>query len=167
MSQEFEYTIVFDCKPEVVLNMLTSEGFLKKRVEAIESGKYRINVSDESAQIRISGDINARDFFPEWMQKAVGVVFELEEIQTWPKTLNQQGSGSGSIDLNITGKPASVACHAEISSVGSGSQIAFQGTVDVPVKVIGGKIEKYLVGHVASAFRVIEEIGNEWLADFC
>ena len=166
MSTQFEHTIVFDCNPEVILDMLTSETFLNKRVEEIDNGTYEINVSDERTQIRISGDINVRDFFPDWMQKAVGAVFELEEIQSWPKSLTQQGSGTGSINLSVTGKPASVACQAGIFSVGTGSNIVIKGTVDITVPMIGGKMEKFLASHVASAFGVIEEIGNEWLADF-
>lgn len=75
------------------------------------------------------------------------------------------GRVGGEVSVAVTGAPGSGHGTAVLAPNGDGSALSLSATVEFNVPLLGGKIERYLVGELAEGLAAIQRFTTTWIEE--
>lgn len=161
----FEATITYAADAATVAAMLADPAYVERKVAA--SGPV-------SSSVDVTGDL-ATGFtvttqralpttgMPPAVQNLIGATIELRLVERWGPA-SSDGSRTGSVVLDVVGKPARAQGSTALTPSGSTSVLTYSGQVEARIPLIGGRIEQQAVAQVQSVLEVERAVGADWLA---
>lgn len=133
---------------ETVFELLTDPDFLVERSIAIGelSADCEIEDDGETTTIKMTREVE-RDDLPKFIAKLFSTVQTLELTEQW------QSSGDdkvGSFLLNVVGQPVTIMAKLKLTTTSDGCEYAVEHSAKAKIPLIGGKIEKFIIGQTAT-----------------
>jgi hypothetical protein len=154
----------YDRSVDDVLALITDPDFLKRRAEAVGEKNVVVRVDRDGARMTIRLERDVESSLPGFMKKLFNPTNHLVDSQTWDtagqvKTSDWSVEVSGQKRVQIRGRLSL----APASSGGCDYIEAF--TVSVAIPLVGGRIEKYVLGETESSIRqqfdfTVKELGS-------
>ena len=136
----------FDHDAETVFKVLTDPGFLVERNLAIGEISAEYDKEEEGEEITLLAVRKVRRALPGVLAKVFDPVNIMDMTETW----YADGDGwSGDWSLGVRGQPVTVTGHFELVPSGSGCQYSVSHKAKAKIPLLGGKIEKYILGQTS------------------
>jgi len=119
-----------------------------------------ITPDGDGATIRVDRVMPPR--VPDFARKFVGDSIAITQTERW-RGADEQGARRVDVRLTIKGQPATMVATGTVEARGAGSVEILEGEVKVAVPFLGRKIEPEIVRVIASALRVEQRVGLEWV----
>lgn len=146
VAMKFNTELKYPQPVAVVLKMFTDPRYFERKYQALEVADFAItrHVEGDNFSIeyrfRAAGDTRVPDF----AKKLVGDAIRVRQVDAW-----QVSKRVGTIDIDISGAPASVRADMQIAAAGAkASVLTLQWQVRCGIPLIGGKVEKLIAEDV-------------------
>jgi hypothetical protein len=99
---------------------------------------------------------------PAAVRTLAGGSVTVDRRETW------RAAGSeylGEVGISIPGVPGELGGTQRIVELDSGSELAAEGTINIPVPVLGGKIEDSVLGYITELLDAEYEFTRDWLGE--
>jgi hypothetical protein len=142
----------FDQGAEALLALVTDPDYLRRRAEASGEKNIAVQVDRQGSriQIRIARDIERN--LPGFMKKLFSATSHLIDLQNWDisgptKTSDWTVQIEGQKRVELRGRQSLA------PSAGGGCDYIEAFTASVNIPLVGGRVEKYIVGETEAAIR--------------
>lgn len=143
MSLEF----TFDQDVNTVFNLITDPDFIVERCVALGEVEADCDVEDyEDKTVVTIRRVVSRDL-PAFLAKLFDTQQTLKMVETW----NKDGENwQGEYRVDVEGQPVTVTAKFSLEAKGSGSLYRIQHKAKANIPLIGGKVEKFILGNTES-----------------
>ena len=136
----------FDHDAETVFKLLTDPDFLTERNLAIGEISAEYEKEEDGEEITLIAVRKVRRALPGVLAKVFDPVNIMDMTETW----YADGDGwSGDWSLEVRGQPVTVTGHFELVPSGSGCHYSVSHKAKAKIPLLGGKIEKYILGQTS------------------
>lgn len=157
-AMRLHHELAYDAPPDVVRAMLTDPLFWDRVADATGALSSTATVDVEATTTRVVVDQEQRVVgVPSFAKKFVGDSTRAITTQVW------QGDAASYV-VETPGKPTSLSGTATIAENGTGSTLTYDIEVRASVPLIGGKLERLVVGLTTEGFEKEQTVGAAWLA---
>ena len=164
MSRRFEHTATYPCSPEAVHAAFTDRGYWEQRVARVggPGAQLRgVDVHDGAVDVALTQQI-AREHLPSVVSKIASGDLVIDREEHWGplsgSTASARTSGA------VKGTPARISATVELSGDDTSTTVRTTGKADVPVPLVGGKIEQAVCDNVVRLLEVEQRFTADWLA---
>ena len=147
----------FPAPPSDVFAMLTDEAFL--RHAATEMGSPDARVAASASRTAVEATIES----PAEVRAFVGPTLRILLDVDWGAA-EPDGGRAGTFSMTVPGTPVTVAGRTRLAPTASGSELVYDGDLEVKVPLIGGRIEKEAAPAILEALDAQARVGRAWLA---
>jgi uncharacterized Zn-binding protein involved in type VI secretion len=112
--------------------------------------------------VRIQVDRVMPPDVPDFIKKFLGATIQVRQVEEWGPT-NSSGGRTANVKVTIKGQPASMVGKASLQPTEDGSTEIVEGDVKVNVPFLGKKIESEIASVIASALKIEQRVGLEWI----
>lgn len=163
--KKFSDTIELTHKADAVLQTATNPSYLKQRYSKVD---HLITfdlepVQDDEAgfECLIRREFGIGDGVPRVIRKIVGESLVLEQQHQWDR---QGPPYTGSLHIEAAGFPGEISAGLLLQDRGdSGSLIEVDGNISAGIPIVGGQIEKFLMGHVQKVIKDSFQSLNDYI----
>jgi Protein of unknown function (DUF2505) len=153
----------FDRSVEEVYALLTDPEFLKRRAESAGEKNAAVRVDSDGGRMTIRLERDVERNLPGFMKKFFHPTSHLVDVQTWDAAGEVKNSDwtvevSGQRRVQIRGR-LSLA-----PATGGGCDYTETFSVTVAIPLVGGRIEKYVLGETESSIRQQLDFAGKELA---
>lgn len=156
--------IDYAAAPSKVFEMLSDEGFQRRKCEATGALSYTVSVAPRGDHVVI---VTTRSMptasFPDFVRSFVGATLDITETDDWGPA-SADGSRRGTIAVQVAGAPLTV--NGTLALVAQGSATVEQIDCDMraAVPLLGGKIERAAAPAIETGIAVEHRTGQAWLS---
>lgn len=154
MARPIEHDASFPHPPDVVVGALTDDAFLNARLAEL-GGKDAALVSHDGDRIVLRQGVPV-EFLPSVVRRFTGDDLVLDRTENWHGT-------SADVQVDVRGLPGSITGTQEVVPDGEGSRLTVRARTEVPVPMVGGKIEGVVAEQVSELLRWETEFLTRWL----
>ena len=161
--QSFEHRTTLPAPTADVIAAITTREYLLFRYEDPELHHLHIEISqnDEEGFACTVSRSGSTDKLPGFVRKVAGEHLTLIQDQSWN---GRQAPVDGHLHIHLEGLPGHVHVDLKLDDVGNGqSEMQAHGQVVAKIPLLGGRIEKMLVGRAEEAFAKSAEAISEYL----
>lgn len=144
MSLSYE----FDCDVETVMGLLTDPQYLVDRNLALGELEADCDVDEEGDALVINVRRKVVRELPGFLAKMFDPEQVMQMTETWQP--DDEGGWAGNYTMEFEGKPVSIAADFELYATDTGCCYSIQHRAKAKIPLIGGKVEKYIMGQTAS-----------------
>jgi hypothetical protein len=112
--------------------------------------------------VRIQVDRVMPPDVPDFIKKFLGDTIQVRQVEEWSPA-NSSGGRTANVKVTIKGQPASMVGSATLRPTADGSTELVEGDVKVNVPFLGKKIEPEIARVIASALKIEQRVGLEWI----
>jgi uncharacterized Zn-binding protein involved in type VI secretion len=112
--------------------------------------------------VRIQVDRVMPSDVPDFIKKFLGETIQVRQVEEWGPA-NAGGGRTANVKVTIKGQPASMVGKASLQPTADGSMEIVEGDVKVTVPFLGKKIEPEIAKAIASALKIEQRVGLEWI----
>ena len=154
----FEHENRYAADRDAVVAMLTDQEYRSRLRSRTRAAAHDVRVDGEGAHVVVEVEQELRTHgIPSFAAKVVGDTVRLVQREEWT-------GHQATFELSIPGKPGHLRGTIEVVPDGDGSVERVAGEAKAHVPLVGGKIEKMLVGMITQSLEREESIGARWLA---
>jgi hypothetical protein len=164
MAMKFTNTLKYPQPVDVVMKMFTDPAYFAAKYKALEVSDYAVtkHVAGDDFSFKYRFRASGETQVPEFAKKLVGDAIRVTQVDAWkvPQRV-------GTIDIEITGAPASV--HADMKLEAAGAKacvLKLDWQVKCGIPLLGGKIEKIIAEDVQRRTAADEKISVKLLAAY-
>ncbi len=164
MGRKFEFTEDFDVTLQQAHAALTDDGLWEKRKQ--DAGdRAEVSVTrraDGGIEVTMSENVGAQ-VLPGVVQKVVRGGLTITRKDTWGPLENDRAGGT--LEGGSTGLPSKVSGVFVLAPHGEGTRLTLNGTAEVKVPLVGGKIEGLIVEMVGKLVHTESKQARQYLAE--
>ncbi|GAA4850189.1 DUF2505 domain-containing protein [Actinomycetospora corticicola] len=154
MARPIEHDASFPHPPDVVVGALTDDAFLNARLAEL-GGKDAALVSHDGDRIVLRQGVPV-EFLPSVVRRFTGDDLVLDRTENWHGT-------TADVQVDVRGLPGSITGTQEVVPDGEGSRLTVRARTEVPVPMVGGKIEGVVAEQVSELLRWEADFLRRWL----
>jgi Protein of unknown function (DUF2505) len=165
MPRMFELSIDSPVRVEEILAAFGDEEYWQARLAAFDSGTARLASLSVDADAVVSVDLTVSllaNRLPKLITTLAGGDLAMTRTETWYPT--GDGHAHGEIEVAVPGAPVSAIGEVVLAHVARGSRLKFSTTVQVKVPLVGGQIEDFIIGRLASEIGTVQGFTDRWIA---
>ena len=165
MARRIEHRSRFTRDAAAVHAALVDPGYLKARL-AVLGGKDAELLDHRQAgdqvEYRLKHGVEAHDL-PSAVRVLLGGDLTIDRAETW----RPAGSGyAGTVKVTIPGMPGELAARMTLGDLApEGSEWVIDGSVRIPIPLVGGKAEESVSGQILKLLDAEHEFTQKWLAE--
>jgi hypothetical protein len=99
---------------------------------------------------------------PDFIKRFLGETIQVRQVEEWGAP-DSAGARHANVKVTIKGQPASMVGTAVLTPTADGSTEILEGEVKVNVPFLGRKIESEIAKVIASALKIEQRVGLEWI----
>ena len=164
MSQKFSNVDRYEATPAQMIAMMSDPDYVQAKYEALGDLEFEVleqEASDDALTLKVDRTMEAN--LPNVAKKVLGEKSRLVQTENW----NTSGdTKTASVSIEAPGKPVAITGDFKIEPVGDGQcdyTASFEVKASVPL--VGGKIEKIVVGETKDSLVKEEAFNSKWLAE--
>ncbi len=100
---------------------------------------------------------------PGPVAKWIAGELKLEHSETWSP--NGNGQVSGQVRVLVSGGLGTCFAKTSLTPAGAGSQLSFNGRVEVKIPLVGGGLEKTIGANLAESIPAVLQFTTQWISD--
>jgi hypothetical protein len=165
VARSFDVTTSNNSTVAEVMSVFQSRSYWLARLAAYGGDSMTLEdliVGGDGTVEVISSQDMRRGALPAAIAKAVPGNFVLHRNEIWRPA--DGGRVRGDINVKASGVRGSVVGDAEVTPLPGGSAMRFTGTVEVPVPILGGQIEKFIATSIVKEIPGVGRFTDEWIA---
>lgn len=168
MPRPIRYRSTSENPAERVFEALVRRDYLEKRTAEL-GGKGAALLRHESdpaepptehAEFTVRQGVDRRAL-PSVIQKVISGDLVIERTEIWRRTA--PGSYDGVFSATVPGAPTKIGGTLRLADIASGSELVLDGSAQVSVPLIGGKIETVIAEHVVKLVERETRFTLDWL----
>lgn len=164
MARSFDVTTSNNSSVAEVMSVFQSRSYWIARLHAYVGDSMTLDeliVGDDGTVEVVSTQDMRHGALPAGIAKALPGNFALHRNEVWRLT---GGGARGEINVKASGVRGTVVGGAEVTPLPGGSAMRFTGTVEVPVPILGGQIEKYIAAEIVKEIPGVGRFTDDWIA---
>lgn len=103
------------------------------------------------------------EVLPGFLAKVIPADLRVARIETWHPAVDDRVLGE--VLIQASGVPGSGEGTAVVTPEGAGARMTLSGTLQVPIPLLGGRIEKYISEQIAAQIPDVQVFTSQWIAD--
>lgn len=164
MSQKFSNKDRYSATPDQMIAMMSDPEYIKAKYEAL--GDLSFDVLEQSAEgdsLKIKVDRTMKANLPNVAKKVLGETSQMIQTENWS---TGGATKTATMEMEAPGKPIKIHSTLEIAPVGD-SECDYTANFEIKASIplVGGKIEKIIVGETKDSLVKEEAFNSKWLAD--
>jgi hypothetical protein len=164
MAHRIDHHGRFVSDAAAVYAVLCSQEFLRARLAALGGEQSSLECYDQSG-----GEVRHHsrhgipaEVLPPAVRTLSGGSLTVDRRESWRVA---GGEYLGEVGISIPGVPGELGGTQRIVHLEPGSDLVAQGTISVPVPVLGGKIEESVLGYITELLDAEYEFTRDWLGE--
>lgn len=163
MSRRFEHTATYPCSPAQLLAAYGDRAYWDARVAEVggPGAELRsLDAGDRGTDVALTQKI-AAEHLPGVVQKLAKGDLTISREEHWSALSGGRASArtSGAVD----GTPARIKADVELTGDDASATVRTTGTAEVPVPLVGGKIEQAICDNLTQLLAVEQRFTTDWL----
>jgi uncharacterized protein DUF2505 len=147
-----------------VYTTLVDEAYLKQRLAVLGGQNPELvehTVDSGGATIRLRHGV-AAESLPQAVRVLLGGDLRIDRAETW--RADPAGGYSGTVAVTIPSMPGQLGGTQRLRDTGDqGSELIVDGSVEIPIPFVGGRIEETVAGQIGSLLDSEHTFTEEWL----
>ena len=160
MSSKLYIEQRFSCSPATLVGLLADDSFDEKLMAYLEIKREVLDASEEGGVIRRKLRLTPPTSLPGFMKKLVKSGAYIEN-RSWD---TERAECGWTIDMS-SAKVGVSGVVTVVSDGASGSKRVNDGTVDIRIPLVGGKVEKFIIKQTEDSFAKAAEFISSYIAD--
>lgn len=163
MATKLQHSIDFPCPPADFAAAVASEQYwndLVANVAADVSELGSFSATGDEVRVVLQQRVPEKNL-PSVITKIRGGDLEIERTVVWSSADGEIRTGTFTADVN--GAPAKVKGTQTLVATATGAQVIFEGSVEVSIPFIGGKIEKQISKEVQALIDAERDYTITWI----
>lgn len=163
MATKLQHSIDFSCPPADFAAAVTSEQYwndLVANVAADVSELESFKVTDDEVIVVLQQRV-PEDKLPSIVTKVRPGDLHIARTVVW--SITDGAISTGTFAAVVEGAPAKVNGTQNLTATPSGSTVTFEGSADVAIPFVGGKVEKAIIENVTELMGAERDYTIEWL----
>ncbi|MGH3423600.1 MAG: DUF2505 domain-containing protein [Nocardioidaceae bacterium] len=138
--------------PQQVFELICDEGFRDDVCEKVHAVSHDVTVErdGDTAKVTITRVMPAD--VPDFIKKITGETVEVVQTEKWARP-DADGSRTGTVEVRITGQPASMTGKTAVRAATGGATLSVDGDVTVKIPLLGKRFEPELANAIIAALR--------------
>jgi len=117
----------------------------------------------DQVEIHLKHGVEGRDL-PSAVRTLLGGDLTIDRVETWRP--NGSGSYDGTVKVTIPGMPGELTGRMTLADrTPEGSERTIDGSVRIPIPLVGGKVEESVSGQISKLLDAETEFTQKWLAE--
>lgn len=151
--QKFSNSIDIPASARDVVNLITTEDYLRFRYENDQVKNFSLTIDNDSSDAfsySLIREIDVAGKVPKMARKIVGDSMSVTQRQQWDR-----GSEPfpGTMKVEAQGLPGSITATTQVVATSDdSSRLIVNGEVNVTIPLVGGQLEKLLVSRIEESF---------------
>ena len=133
---------------DTLFNEITSEPYIHDRCKWI-GDRAEVKISDTANGRSVFLDRYVTKNYPKAFKKLFPAEQHMEHNESWERDGNDW---KGSYRVDVDGAPVVVESEFTLKKAGTGCDLAIWHTITAKIPVLGGRIEKYILGETRAQF---------------
>lgn len=162
MARRIEHRTRFDRDPKTVHTALVDPEYLRARLAVLGGQGASLGGHTESGgtvTYRLRHGVAARDL-PPAVRTLLGGDLKIDRTETW----RPDGDGyAGTVAVTIPGVPGDLSATMRLVPVDGGSEHTVDGSVRVPIPLVGGKVEESIAEQLGRLLDAEGRFTRDWL----
>jgi len=163
MATKLQHSIDFPCPPADFAAAVTSEQYWKDLVANVAADVSELEsfkVTDDEVTVVLQQRV-PEDKLPSIVTKVRPGDLHIARTVNW--SLSGGTISSGTFAAVVEGAPAKVHGTQTLAATASGSTVTFDGTADVAIPFVGGKVEKAIIENITELISAEHDYTIEWI----
>ncbi len=163
MAQTISHRAGWDADAESVYRVLVDGDYLQARLAELggkDPALVERTVDDSGARLKLRHSV-AVEFLPGVIKRFTGGDLVLDRVETWTP---EDGGYRGTFEVTVRGLPGKLTGKQSLHDVEGGSQSSVDGSAEVPVPFVAGKIESIVNEQVGGLLDAEDEFTRRWMA---
>jgi hypothetical protein len=147
-----------------ILAAFADEDYWQARLTAFDSGTATLDAltADPDGSVKAALTVSLfANRLPKVVTALVPGDFEMARTERWYPV--SDGQVRGTIDVSVPGAPVSAVGTVSLVPVGAGARLDFTTTVRVNIPLVGGQVEKFIVGRLGDEISAVQRFTNNWI----
>ncbi|WP_137873657.1 DUF2505 domain-containing protein [Rhodococcus sp. Q] len=164
MARRIPHSVSYPQSVTDVHAALTDERYWRDRIAEVGGDNARldrIEVGDGTVSVEMTQSIPA-EHLPAVVTKIRPGDLEIVRTEAWQELDGERATGT--VTARVTGLPGELTGTVTLSPAGTGSTVALDGEVRVPLPLIGGKVEAVIADRIAEIFEHEDAFTSGWLS---
>jgi hypothetical protein len=165
VAQTISHRAGWDADADSVYRVLVDEEYLQARLRELggkDPALTEHSVDDSGARLKLRHSIDV-EFLPGVIKRFTGGDLVLDRVETW--TPESDGGYRGTFEVTVRGLPGKLTGRQSLHDVEGGSESTVEGSAEVPVPFVAGKIEAIVNEQVGGLLDAEDEFTRRWLAE--
>jgi hypothetical protein len=165
VAQTISHRAGWDADADAVYRVLVDEEYLQARLRELggkDPALTEHSVDDSGARLALRHSV-AVEFLPSVIRKFTGGDLVLDRVETW--TPESGGGYRGTFEVTVRGLPGKLTGRQALHDVEGGSESSVEGSAEVPVPFVAGKIESVVNEQVGALLDAEDEFTRRWMAE--
>ena len=166
VAQTISHRAGWDADAESVYRVLVDADHLEARLRELggkDPALIERTVDDSGARLELRHSV-AVEFLPSVMRKFTGGDLVLDRVETWTLAGPRPGY-RGTFEVTVRGLPGKLTGRQSLHDVEGGSESSVDGSAEVPVPFVAGKIESIVNEQVGALLDAEDEFTRRWMAE--
>lgn len=144
--------------PERIREVLTDRDYLRDKLRAVGGPGAELvsRQEDERGVTIVLHQAVPGDALPSFLRSVVTDDLMIRRTETWTRS-------GGSVHAVVDGVPGTITVAIRIVPDPAGSVLGAQLTAEVPLPLVGGKVEKMIIDNVAKLMAAEHQFTLDWL----
>lgn len=165
VAQTISHRAGWDADADTVYRVLVDADQLEARLQALggkDPALVARSVDDAGARLRLRHSV-AVEFLPSVIRRFTGGDLVLDRVETW--TPAPGGGYQGTFEVTVRGLPGKLTGTQTLYDVEGGSRSTIDGSAEVPVPFVAGRIESIVNEQVNGLLDGEDEFTRRWLSE--
>lgn len=163
MAKHIEHSWTLPADPAAVFAMLTDESFQRAAGDAAAAVTVSATVAEEGPDTVLhTVRTMSTEGVPSAFKSMIGDRLEIVIEQRWGAAASD-GARTGTMHLEVRGKPVTFDGPCSLTPGGEGSQLTVAGDVRCTLPLVGGRVESVVAPALLQGFKVEEQQGRVYL----
>ena len=163
MARRIEHRTRSDWGVPVVYRTLIDPEYLRERLKVLGGHNAALlehEVTTDGARYRLRHGVAGEDL-PGVLGRLLGDSITVDRQESWRADSN--GDYSGTVRVTIAGTPGDMSGTQKIVADGDGSVRSVEGSVRIPIPLIGGAVEENVARQVTDLLTKESDFTDDWL----
>lgn len=163
MSTKLKKQFTFNCDPQAAYELLTSTDYAQEKNERTGGSDVSVNATDNGAGTTLVVERTLPANVPSFAKKFVGETITTVQTDEW-SAADADGTRTVTSHVEFKGSPLEVNGKYVLKGDSNGSVMDIEFDIKAKVPLVGGKLEKVVLGETERAVVAEQEIIDEKLA---
>ncbi|MGH3491853.1 MAG: DUF2505 domain-containing protein [Sciscionella sp.] len=164
MARRIEHQCSYDTDSAAVFATVIDERYLRARLAEIGGPRARLEeftVTENGMSSHARHGVDAADL-PSAVRALVGGDLTIDRRESWQRNGHAY---TGSIEVSIPNMPGDLSAQTQLSDLAAGSELRTDGSIRIPIPLVGAKIEESVSAHLIALLDTEHEFTVRWLRE--